>query len=120
HGRVGDAPGDDRRPCRSQGRRPADPGALPAPLPRRAHNPPCALRRLPRRTARARGDRMTKKAADPFWLGGLAALEAFEIELIQNRDNVEAAPEPTVEVILDLLHRVTEEIRARPTARRAR
>jgi hypothetical protein len=53
----------------------------------------------------------TKKTEDQFLLGGVAAIEMLEIELIRNRDLIEADPQPTVDVVLDLVRRVLDEIK---------
>jgi len=54
----------------------------------------------------------TKAITDPFYLGGVSALEMLETELIRDRDLIEADSQPTVEVVVDLIHRLLDEIKA--------
>jgi hypothetical protein len=59
-----------------------------------------------------------KPIVNQFMLGGYSALEGFEIELIRNRDLIEADPQPTLEVVIDLLHRLLEQIENDPRGRK--
>src|SRR5262249_39157515 len=84
----------------------------------------CAYRHHRRRPGDARpragGVRMTaKKITDPFSLGGIAAIEMLEVELIRNRDLIEADPQPTVDVVIDLIHRIVDEIQSDARSRKA-
>lgn len=60
-----------------------------------------------------------KKITDPFSLGGIAAIEMLEVELIRNRDLIEADPQPTVDVVIDLIHRIVDEIQSDARSRKA-